>query len=809
MSRQPAEYMEAIAPGAMEEDIKSRRDLDRMNPEHNGFLGVARVTNVNYEEFYVHLKVEVGSSEDFERVPIPLTHPGAGRRHFLGSMPEVGDYCIVGWMAQESSEGRWGTKTPVILGWVIPGTWPGRSWLTTMGFPVEEFDFQTVKEREMVRGTFDRIRHKLRHMQPGNVLASSGQGADLVLDESATLSNRRGNELRLRDSDQALVVRSLQQFHAWAGGRTYQGMVQRDARLLQPTMFSDGLLYDGRLQSVGQEPLTQAELPLSQEPEGFLTPARILARQSKGRGDGLLGRTGMQVPDNLDPYSFLQLGGFLDAGGYSLDETSQVDAYYGGKPFFRVASQGAENATLHPDTPTLTEFRVELAHTSDGRLPVTEQTDGFDAERLPRTDGDTNDPQGISSNSSYLEFILGSVVGNDPYTPYGRARYGMPLVATVFDGAIPAPRIDPARIISDKTSGLSPTPLGDQLATLFRMSPRVDRGAPDTFVGYTKKGQLRAAISGPVTESSADIYLQGGLHFGLGGQFDFNLTNGAKLATKVGDAVNNIGWDISSERGAVRISGGGSIKGPAAVGERLAGTGRGEGGLPSVDIQAGTNGQFVAQKRLLLKGEDLEVRARTTTIKGLQEVRIQAADRVSIDTKELSMNVVGKMSTNFAGPKDFLPTNGALEEKTYATFPGFNAKRTLIAFGDRSEEIFLGNDFQAIRIGNFVYSVNLGTISLTSGTSNLTLTPGTLTGVAVGAIAFESTGGTAVLSGTLQASLIAKAGPALVRGSAGVILSAPADFNQGPIITAGSLDPLTGLPFITWGMGAKLHLVTT
>lgn len=806
MTRKPVEYMSAVPEGEIERDLGPRRDLDRMNPDHLPFHAIAKVMNINYEEEFFTLRIVQGSQEEFDRVPFPPIWPGAGKRHFLGAMPEVGDFCVVGWMVQESQEGKWGTKTPVIVGWITPGTWPGRDWLTTSPFSEDEYDFSSVKNRQAVRGAFNRVRHKLRHKQPGNIVAYSSQGSDLVLDESVTLANRRGNELILRDSDQAIVMRSLQQFHATAGGRTYHGMVQRDAGFLQPTMFSDGNLWDGRTQSEQGEPVHEVELPPAPEPEDFLTPARMLARKLREDGSGL-GKSALNPPSRIDPYNFLAQGGYIDAKGYALTSDRESDTYYGGKPYFRVASGSRANAAADPDVPTLTEFRLELDHTSRGRLPVTEQTDGFDAERIPRSGVGTNDPQGRSGRR-YMDLVYGSVVGNDRFSEYGRQRYGLPLVANVFTGDSASPRIDPAVIAANEDAGVVPTPIEEHLATLFRMTPQTSQGAPDTFWGVNKKGQLKASLSGPRDEDSVQANIRGGLRLNVEGQVSLGFTQGLKFSSKQGDNDRNIGVEFESERGAVRIFGGGSKRGVDALGERLSGTGNGEGDLPSVEIVAGTSALVKAQRKATLKGDQAEVNARSVNVRGHQEITLQAADRIGVDTKAMDVNIVGKRTMTFAGPKDLLPTSGALDEKTYATIPGLNAKRTLIAFGDRSDEILLGNHLNTIRVGNMLHTVNVGTISMTSGLTNMTLTPATITGATTGAIAFESSGGAAVLSGTANATLVAKAGPAVVRGTSGVILSAPADFNQGPIICAGSLDPLTGLPFLTWGMGAKLHLVT-
>ncbi len=200
----------------LEGDIKNqtsymREKVLRASPDRNWRLGVAKVLSLDYEEMHVTLRMLSGAAEDYARLPVPLTFPGAGNRHFFGAMPQVGDHCIVGWIPQESEQPD-STRIPVILSWILPGIWPARDWAMTAGFSSDELDLGIEKNQQLVEGVHDRIRRKLRHMQPGNIVASSSQGSDLVLDEGVTLANRRGNEIRLRDQDQALVTRSLQIF---------------------------------------------------------------------------------------------------------------------------------------------------------------------------------------------------------------------------------------------------------------------------------------------------------------------------------------------------------------------------------------------------------------------------------------------------------------------------------------------------------------------------------------------------------------------------------------------------------------------
>ena len=803
--RRPVTALETVHRGVLQAtSLKAQNELKKMRPDLNWGLGVAKVINLDYEELFVTLRILVGASQVHDRVPVPLTFPGAGNRHFFGAMPEIGDFCIVGWQVQESQTE--GTRTPVILSWVVPGVWPGREWVTTSDFEIDEYDFEAPRDQQLVRGAHDRIRHKLRHMQPGNIVASSSQGSDLVLDEGVTLANRRGNEIRLRDQDQALVTRSLQQFHAMAGARIYGGMVQRDALLLHPIVVSDGQLWDGPIQETGGEPVTDSDLPPdATAPEGFLTPARIMRKGRLAAEEGYLGRALIGTDGYIDPYVFLRRGGLINEAGQVVDERSEPDALYGGKAIYRVAAQSPDNAVLDPDKPTLTEYRVELTHTSDGRLPVTEQTDHLDAERLPRRDQETPVGQGLPPNMPFIEWVLGSVVGNDPYTQDGRLKYGLPIKAVVFDGDSPVPRLEGASVTIEGT-GISPTPIQDQLAYLFHLTPPLAAGSADTFWGVNKQGQVRASIGGDVKDNSVEAWLNGGLKLGIGGELNLMLNGHVALGTNSKKSL-----DLSSSEGSVRIFGGGPILDNSNTVERLSGSGGGDQDIPSVDIEAKTNARIKADRTIFLKGNAIKGNATSISLAANQDMDLRGLKKVAITTDGFQKTVTAKAQETYSGPKYMMPTNGPLHERSYTpSFPGLVCEEVTYNQGDREEKFVLGSHKTTVLIGNMSYDIAVGKWSARATTSSMEMSAAGITATALaGTVSLTATAGTATMSGLAGANLIASGGPAQVRGSTGVFLGAPITGpDAGPIICAGSLEPFTNLPFSTWGLGAKNHLVT-
>lgn len=77
-------------------------------------LCVAKVIFVDYETLTCNIEILTGSREEPIKKGVPLTFPGAGRRHFLGAMPVIGDFCLVGWSSGNST-GHINSRLPRII----------------------------------------------------------------------------------------------------------------------------------------------------------------------------------------------------------------------------------------------------------------------------------------------------------------------------------------------------------------------------------------------------------------------------------------------------------------------------------------------------------------------------------------------------------------------------------------------------------------------------------------------------------------------------------------------------------------------
>lgn len=762
-------------------------------------LRYAVVTRVDEKRMVVDLRTLSGPN--FNAKNVPLTFPNAGARHFLGAIPEVGDLCLIGQSPAES--GR--SKRPIILGWFVPSTQAGYDWLNVRSHAPDELGL-TPKQKVVLEGLAFERRHKLRQMERGNVVASSSQGSDLLLTESATLTNRRGNELSLRDQDQALVVRTLQQFHAGAGFRTYSGMVQRDANLLPSQVAKDTTDWTSGRQVDGSEvPLTSAELD-ENEDAGSPNLSRVFD------GDALI--TTMQT----NPREVLKRGLLMDDNGTMV--LGNNAAVYGGKPMFRVASNLTDNAVNTPNVPTLAEYRIEVAHTSDGVLPVTEQTDGLDVDRLlqtgPPTDPDAEggdqagatDPTRLSPNVPMVEFILGTAVGNDAF---GKpSEYGIPLVAKVTtesgDLQTVVRAFDPA--VDD---------LGDQLAFLIRSRDPRDF-TRESFFGLTKGGAWVSSLQGQGSKVAQENLRTGKVSF-YGRDTDghsriMNAEGAVAIVNTRGRQKDNVGVEIRSSGGAVDIFGGGPNTAGAADGDQNPNAPANT--QTALSLRSAKSALLEAKDRVKVSGSEVVIGdTRVTSIGASSSVNIDSGDTVSVSTKVMSQTVSGQAEYVYGGPKDSAPTNGPLRSTKFTGTPltgatGGVVDELEVQFGGRSETFLNGRLETTVNVGSF----NVRTMA----PSTNSVGPGSGFSIRTGPSGLENsvsatpTGGVEVTAGFGSATVQATKGQAKVSGVAGATLSSLATVGikgsfvrvtapgpSGGVITDGCIDGLTGRSFLASG----------
>lgn len=788
-----------ITAAQMRQDLRSKQTLRKKRAGGSGDefpLRVAKVTRVDTKKMTCSLFCLTGNEDSYDDVAI--TFPGAGGRSFLGVMPEVQDLCVVGFSPAESGA----TRVPYIVGWLLASATAGYDWVVSSTLPESELNL-TPALKETLSGSYGRRRVKLRQMEPGNLVGSSSQGSDLILNESVLLANRRGNEILIRDQDQAIVTRSLQTFHAGAGVRVYTGMVQRDATLLPTQIFGDGRIWDGD-QQVDDEgnPIPSARLEFNSDLVQTYTPNSVFGED-------------VGIPMGLaDPAAFMPRGLYVDDNGEMYDGMVSPDAVYGGKPMYRVSVDGA-NGVLTPGTRVFSEYRIEVSHSSDGTLPVTEQTDGVDIDRILQTaptgtadgGGDIN-PLNRSPNEAMASMVLGTAVGNDPY--WDRDSYGVPLVPQMYDkNGVFAPSVRGALPGEDPTN---------HAAFLIRVRNPYDLKAPEAFFGITKGGTLRSYFPGTGSSSHQEFFKTGklsvmgadptGMSYGVQADGLISLKN-----VNRGRPLDNLGVEITSEGGAVSIYGG------AAQTQGV--DGLYPGGNPPANalmLQSAKGALFSAVEDLKITGQTVTVsEADTVAVTANNLLSLRASDTLNLAAKSYGLSVNGNANETFGGPKDALQTNGPLRVTTFtaSAFTGFlggTVDEHNILMGDRKEEIKFGRHLIDVKVGGVKLQVAnplpdipipipISEIGLSYGpfpvAQSITLNPlGISISALIGSASVEAVLGTASLSGRAGVTVSSLVGANI---SAPLVSVTVGTVQAGGVLTDGCLDSLTGRTFLLSG----------
>jgi hypothetical protein len=701
-------------------------------------LGTAKVQMINWEELRCTIKVLDGEFEEPIYDGVELLFPSIGSRHFLGAIPEVGDMCVVGWFATDT-KGAAGSKRPAILAWLPKAYYLGQEWIPTQSFNEDEGLLNTPKDRKHLDGVSNRIRHKMRHYEPGNIGASSSQGSDLVLDEGVLLSNRRANEIRLRDQDQALVVRSLQQFHAMSGARIYGGMVQRDARIIPYDLISDGRLWDGPTQvKEDGSPISEDELPFDSL-RGTYQPHPLFRKTTLDGKSAFEQDVNTTLTQAIDPYRLMYKANLIDE---NLKSTSEIDFNsYGGKAILRYDVDGQKTFNQ-----AATEYRIELNHTTDGLLPVTEQTDGMDIDRIPEN-------RGASDKSPYIEWVLGTVVGNDAFTEGGKNLYGKPLYANDLG-------------IIDDATGLD---IENHLATLFRIKPIIGDDSP-SYVGFTKGGAFRGYI-GAREDTGARLKIEGGL--GLEVLGNTNILYGTTGFNLNGDGA----LDIRSNRNSIYMYAGGTFKGDAD-GSSIVLEGKG-----NISLKSGSIINLDAPTVRLKNAASLSFSSQS-------DFAINSGESVSIKTNTMKQTVMGGQSSAFSSINPIVPPR----DTKIIGGPGIVDQTTYTAGVKLTTALTNLTDTTTIPTGAITQTVAVGAIShIASGNSSVISPAGVSLTATAGVLSLTALAGVATITGNAGVT-ITSVGPVAIRGTT-VTLSSPGA-SVGPIMCGSDINPVTGTPFV-------------
>ena len=762
-------------------------------------LRLARVIRVDPKRMVVDI---LPQDEQMPRKNVPLSFPGAGGRHFLGAMPEVGDICVVGSLPAESGM----NSAPVILSWYPPGVKAGYDWIPFRSHSPEEIGI-TPTEATSFEGMVSSRRYKLRQMEAGHFVVSSSQGSDVILDESVTIANRRGNEIILRDQDQAILTRSLQQFSVGAGYRVYGGMVQRDSSLIPSQVIKQDTDWSSDRQVDGDGiPLSQGELS-SNDDAGSFSPSYVFSTGA----DGSTNTFGLEFTTDTNPVDIARRGLFIDEEGSVLDEKVARGSVYGGKRIFRVSTD-LSDSTSNPGAETFSEYRIEVSHTSDGVLPVSEQTDGIDVDRLLPNPPNPDDPDIGGDNrapSPMVEFILGTAVGNDPTND--RESYGVPLVAKVTSK-------DGRRETVIRPAGPGDS-VEDHIAFLVRTRNPLNPSVV-SFIGITKGGAYLSSFQGHGSKVVQEDFRTGKQSFygtDNDGQSRVVQGEGTLSFSNVGSGrpADNVGLELSSASGAVVLKSGGSITEGAALGglEENSSPAKQQVGM-KIDSSTGT--LLSAKGRFQIKSPEVEVKdAKTITNSASSSFAVNSGDSVSINSKTLGFTVNGAAEWLFGGPKDSLPTNGPSRTTKFTANPLTGAIGGVVDdYG-----VLFGGRRETFRVGRHTTNMNVGSYNIsTMAPPRLAIGPGAGFSISTGLPLLNNSVVATPVSTSLNSnigvtSVKATKGPVSITGTTGTFISSIAKTQIsapyvnviaplspfGGVLTDGCLDSLTGRPFLLSG----------
>jgi hypothetical protein len=212
-------------------------------------------------------------------------------------------------------------------------------------------------------------------------------------------------------------------------------------------------------------------------------------------------------PGNLgDPTKYCNTSGvvnaFFNQGSNLQDGNGFVSEFppvtYSNQRKVFLASSSANANPESPLTPgdIYTEHRIEIKHNTDLVQEVLDEIDGFNVDVVQPGGG----------GSSYIEHVMGTVVGNDPHSTDGMATYGRVLKPTLFDSwSTPSPGVFKL-IETNRSTMVADTEVNFEAgAYLFRITPPEANSEDDVFAAcISKQGKVYLQIPGSVREDTYD-----------------------------------------------------------------------------------------------------------------------------------------------------------------------------------------------------------------------------------------------------------------------------------------------------------------
>ena len=455
------------------------------SPENRHTMRIGVIQRVDPINLRADIKILTG---DAQRVEIELTQGLCGPRSFWGGVPEVGSLVLLGHRITNHKHQQ---SVAVILGYLPVGNRIALKFDPLAPSNPEGVAPDDAATYQALFGSA--VRHKRLKLEPGDVGGMSSSGAEFVLNKSVSMVNRAGDLFELREDERTLVSQAVHRFENDAGVARYSGPVRRQAFWLPSEIMT------------GEE------------------GARVL----KTEKEGYAGRDDLQ---RVGPGAVDASTKFANSSGALLEEFNNETLYpsvtyaNGKKVFYpsAVANVSLESPPRDGGGTAYTESRLEMFHDTDLVPEVRAEIDGF-----------TANPRKV-----FLEQVMGTVFGNDPYSTEGIRQYGQALQPKIWSNATSMAASRFSLEVINRTSNGDQDILTSAAAYLFRINPVVskDDGLP-FVVAVQKQGKLLIQVPKPSNESygdsvkgvSAEANLLGALKLFLGAASPSNTSLFAKL----------------------------------------------------------------------------------------------------------------------------------------------------------------------------------------------------------------------------------------------------------------------------------------
>jgi len=584
------------------------------------------------------------------------------------------------------------------------------------------------EDAELYRKVFSpQTRYKRLKLSPGDVGGMSAAGAEFALTKDVKMVNRAGDLFELRDSDRTLVSQSIHRVENEAGVLRMSGPARRSGLFFPPDIFASG--------------------------------RTLKTSADRYFGDTVLKR--FTVSENT-VFDVINNAAQFPPVTYSNGRIAHYPATFPGVSFESPEGAGAE---------PYTEERLEMLHTTDLTQEVREEIDGFQMYRHP----------------TYIERVLGTLIGNDTSSETGIQQYGQLLRPKLFD------EFRSTGLAAFSTEVVARSGLDDiesyttTGAYLFRINPPPNpAGRSDTLsafaVAVSKQGKLFVNIPGSRVDKypsgtknvSAEINMEGALKMRLG------------ASTPDGIALH-----LTLEGGAVFDFRGGASGAGLTFKTHSSYVVEAQG-VPDNNNVAYSE-QLQGNREVWAAGDSIESvgGAKVTTVNGGYSVladrfSVQAHSGFGLNAGSLDVLISGKSQYQYAqqvveqivtGGKTLTVLAGGLTENVTV-----GAHTTNVLGGAVSLNIPAGAYTVTVGTGAISLSTAAGAMSLSAAAGAVSITSGLAMAITAG-LAMNLTAPTAI---TLTSAQVLVGGPA---AALGVCRGAPMMPPGTP-----SLDWITGLP---------------